>query len=199
LTRIERNDGYFEGDDPKNTDEVVAYVKKRVELTSIRTVIVASHSGATALKFAKALEGKAKIICVCGPPQRREWNAKWPVLDVGNREKLEQLGVDIIDKAPYAFHNSILEEWVETAASPEKLVRETLYSLGPGFKVAVEVALMAVACGLVSPYTEVIAVGGTERGADTAIVLRTTYPATMFSRDEKKHLRIREIVTMRRS
>jgi len=78
-------------------------------------------------------------------------------------------------------------------------MRETFYTLGQGFKVAVEVVLTAVACGLLEPYQDVIGVGGTSRGADTALVLRATYPATVLSKDPRKRLEIREIIAMPRS
>jgi len=75
-------------------------------------------------------------------------------------------------------------------------VRETLYSFGQGMKVAVEVALTAVSCGYLTPYEDVIGVGGSGKGADTAIVLRATYPASMFDKDPAKRLEIREIIAM---
>jgi len=42
----------------------------------------------------------------------------------------------------------------------------------------------------------VIGVGGSGKGADTAIVLRATYPACLFDKDPAKKLEIKEIITM---
>ena len=78
-------------------------------------------------------------------------------------------------------------------------MREVFYTMGQGFKVAVEVVLTAVACGVLEPYQDVIGVGGTSRGADTALVLRATYPATVLSKDPSKTLEIREIIAMPRN
>lgn len=188
-----REDYYFDEPGPQNTEDVIESVKKRVELTGIKYVIVASTSGETALKFAKALEGKAKVVSVSGLPYRREWKLEWPCLKSGYQRELEKFGVAIIDRAPYVFRNSVLEgiQW-----TPESLVRETLYCFGQGLKVAVEVVLLAVACGFVPPYEDVIGVGGTRKGADTAIILRATYPATIFSKETEKRLEIREIIAM---
>ena len=100
----------------------------------------------------------------------------------------------VAEKIPYLFHSSILDysEW--KVATPEIIMRETLYAFGDGLKVAVEVVLIAVASGFVEPYGDVIAVGGTSRGADTAIVMNATYPNHAISKDPKKRMRIREIL-----
>lgn len=59
---------------------------------------------------------------------------------------------------------------------------ETLVMIGGyGFKTAVEVVLMATDYGTVLPFIEAIAVAGTlNKGADTAIVVKTTYRRTCF-------------------
>ena len=59
---------------------------------------------------------------------------------------------------------------------------------GDGIKVAVEVALMAADAGLVPTDREIIAVGGTGGGADSAIVLKAAH-MNNFS-----DLEIREII-----
>jgi hypothetical protein len=55
-------------------------------------------------------------------------------------------------------------------------------------KVAVEISLMAADAGLVSPDEEVIAIAGTARGADTAIVLKPAHAHDAFS------LKVKEII-----
>jgi len=139
------------------------------------------------------------LISVAEPQYIREWGSKWPIMDPSYKKRLEEVGVAVLDRAPYVFHSSVLEDSKWSQATPEILMRETFYTLGQGFKVAVEVVLTAVACGLLEPYQDVIGVGGTSRGADTALVLRATYPATVLSKDPRKRLEIREIIAMPRS
>lgn len=191
-----RENYYFDKTGPQNTKDVVEIVRKRVESNGIKYVVVASISGETALSFAKALVGKAKVICISGAPYRREWNLEWPCIKPENRTELEKLGVPIVDTEPYVFRSSVLEGSRWTAVFPELLMREFLYCFSQGLKVAVEVVLMAVASGLLEPYQYVIGVGGTVRGADTAAVIKATYPAMVFSKDAKKRLEIREIIAM---
>ena len=193
---IKRQVYYFDEPGEENTQLVIEAVSQRLEVGGIRKVIVASTSGETAVEFARSLKGKAELICVSEAPYRREWGEEWPCLKQEFRQELEELRATIIDKAPYVFHNSVLEAARWPDAFPERLVKETLYSFGQGMKVAVEVALTGVSCGYVTPYEDVIGVGGSSKGADTAIVLRATYPAALFDKDPAKRLEISEIIAM---
>ena len=187
---------YFDEPGEENTKWVIEAVSQRLELGGVRTVIVASTSGETAVKFTRSIKGKAEMVCVSEAPYQREWGEEWPCLKQEFRQELEGLGATIIDKAPYIFHNSVLEAARWPDAFPERLVKETLYSFGQGMKVAVEVSLTGVSCGYVTPYEDVIGVGGSSKGADTAIVLRATYPASLFDKDSAKRLEIREIIAV---
>jgi len=55
-------------------------------------------------------------------------------------------------------------------------------------KVAIEISIMAADAGLLSTAEEVIAIGGTARGADTAIVLKPAHAHDVFS------LRVQEVI-----
>lgn len=193
---VKREVYYFDEPGEQNTRWVIEAVSKRLEAGGISKVIVASTSGKTAVQFARGLKRKVDLICVSEAPYRREWGEEWPCLKQEFRQKLEELGVTVIDRAPYGLHSSVLDaaRWSDVFA--ERLVKETLYSFGQGMKVAVEVALTAVACGYVNPYDDVIGVGGSGKGADTAIVLRATYPGSLFDKEPGKRLEIREIIAM---
>lgn len=193
---VKRQVYYFDKPGKENTPLVIEAVSQWLETGRTKKIIVASTSGETAAKFARSLKGKAELICVSGAPYRREWGMGWPGLKPEFRKELESLGATITDRTPYVFHSSILESAEWSGAFPERLVKETLYYFGQGMKVAVEVALMAVSSGYVTPFEDVIAVGGSIKGADTAIVLRATYPAHLFDKDPAKRLEIREVIAM---
>jgi hypothetical protein len=133
-------------------------------------------------------------VSIAETPLIREWGFEYPCLQADARRELEERGVVVADKVPYLFHNSVLDYSRWKAPSPEEMLRESLYAFGQGLKVAVEVAMLAVASGYAEPFQDVIAVGGTSRGADTAIVVRATFPNHAFSQDESKRLQIREIL-----
>jgi len=60
--------------------------------------------------------------------------------------------------------------------SISEVVRRTLYTFCQGMKVCVEIVLMAADAGLIPTDREVIAIAGTGEGADTAIVVKPSYP-----------------------
>ena len=187
---------YFDEPGEQNTELVVEAVSQWLEGGEIKKVVVASTSGETAAKFGRTLKDKAELLCVSEAPYRREWGEQWPCFKREFRQELQKMGITIIDRAPYIFHESVLEAARWPFVSPEMLVKETLYCFGQGMKVAVEVALAGVSGGYITPYEEVISVGGSGEGADTAIVLRATYPACLFDKDPAKRLEIREIIAM---
>ena len=185
---------YFEEPGRANTDRVVEVVAKRLEEGDLDTVIVASTTGFTALKLSDVLGGGARIISVAETALLREWGHQYPCLDPDSRAELERRGVIVAEKIPYLFHSSVLDYSKWKIPTPEIILREALYAFGQGMKVAVEVVFIAVASGFVEPFGDVIAIGGSSRGADTAIVMNATYPNHAFSTDPEKRMRIREIL-----
>lgn len=198
MVKIIREDYYFSEPGEENTNDVIEAVAKRVRDTGIANVVVASHTGTTALRFAEALKGKAKIICVSTRPERRDDGKKWPSIDKEVLEKLESLGVVSVYETPYAMESSVVEKAKWGIVTPDRIVRETLYAFGQGMKVAVQVALMSVSCGRLDPYQDVIAVGGTGKGADTAIIVKAVYPISIFAEEPERRLEIREVIAMPR-
>jgi hypothetical protein len=70
----------------------------------------------------------------------------------------------------------------------EEIMAYTLRIFGEGTKVAVEIALMAADAGFIPTSEPCISVGGTDRGADTAILLKPAHAQNFFD------LRIMEIL-----
>ncbi len=71
---------------------------------------------------------------------------------------------------------------------PSEIVATTLRMLGEGVKVCAEISTMAVDAGLVKPENDVIALGGTGKGADTAVVISPAHSQHFF------RTRIKEII-----
>jgi len=185
---------YFEKAGKGNTDKVIEVVAKRLDEGDLDTVIVASTTGHTALRLSDALGDKARMVCVAETALLREWGHEYPCMDPQNKAELERRGVAVADKVAYLFHSSVLDYSQWKVPTPEIILRETLYAFGQGLKVAVEVVFIAVASGFVEPFGDVIAIGGSSRGADTAIVMNATYPNHAFSKDAEKRMRIKEIL-----
>lgn len=168
MKRIE----YFTSYGSQNTERTIEVVKNRVEKDNIKTVVVASMSGETGVTFSKALKDLAIVV------SHKEMNSSY-------KQQIIKLGGKAVDKTHLALHMEGMDD-----------VRESFRTFGQGFKVAVEVILIAADKGEVNLYEDVISVGGTGKGADTAIIARATPTKEIFSKDENKKLEIREILAM---
>jgi hypothetical protein len=66
------------------------------------------------------------------------------------------------------------------APVPATFVDKALELFGAGTKIAIEAALMATDAGVVDPGQELVTLGGTFKGLDTALVVRTSYSGSFF-------------------
>jgi hypothetical protein len=158
-----------------NTESVIQAVSDKIDETGIKTVIVASSTGKTAILFAKKLKKKAKLVAV-----------SWKKLPAEKAQELKSLDITICDFANYLPLHEVGRD----------LVRNTYYTFGQGMKVCAEVVLIAVDKGIILSGKDVIAVGGTGGGSDTAAIIKATSTNEMFSSDLSKRLEIREIFAM---
>ncbi|MEM3713195.1 MAG: pyruvate kinase alpha/beta domain-containing protein [Thermoproteota archaeon] len=165
---------YFLKPGPENTNEVIRAVVERIKSGNIYGVVVASTSGRTGLKFAEAIRGRVSLIVV----SHEKMNPKL-------KEKIIELGGLAVDNTHLPLHIRVMDK-----------VRDSFYTLGQGFKVAVEVILIAADKNLVKKYEDVIGVGGSGEGADTAIVARATPTREILSPNKSKRLEIREVIAM---
>jgi uncharacterized protein len=184
------------------TVNVLKAVQRRIHEGGITHVVVASTTGETALRTAEILSQEATIVCVTGPPSWSvypEYQAPRP--DPAVRRSLEESGVKIVETTISSFGDSVDYSAARFGAVPASwLVAETLVAVGGyGLKTAVEATIMATDAGAVPPFVEVVAVAGTDRGADTAAVLLSTYAMCFFSLEAEKRFQVKEILAMPRN
>ncbi|MDF2592884.1 MAG: pyruvate kinase, alpha/beta domain, partial [Clostridia bacterium] len=149
----------------------------------IKYVVVASNTGATAELFAdKGFE----VICVThvngfANPGENEMTAE-------SRGKLEGMAIKVLTTthvlsgAERAFSSKF------GGIYPVEIIANTLRMFGQGVKVGVEIATMALDSGLIPYGVSIIAVGGSGRGADSAIVLKPAHAKDILN------TRIEEII-----
>jgi len=196
---------YFHAPGPQNTTTVIDAVKDRVKEGDVGYVVVASITGETALNVAQSLkDAKASVICISGCPSWQTYGEQYPkmkkhpFIDSKTRKQLEELGVRIVDTVPSSLSDSIEYGLARYGFIPASwAVVETLLAIGGyGFKTAVETVLMATDCGAIPPFATVISIAGTGRGADTAIVARSTYSPCIFGENERQRLQVLEVLAM---
>ena len=174
---------YFEKPGKINTDATLNVARQRAKQLGIKQIVVASTHGFTAKRAHEIFQGMdVKIIAVsiCASFDEEGWT-----MSPGEREELEKLGIKVITTI-HALGDDVSEAL--SMSSPNRIVRETPYRFCQGMKVAVEVALMAADAGVLDISQEIIAIGGTNEGADTAMVLKPAYSRKF------KELEIKEIL-----
>jgi hypothetical protein len=179
---------YFEKPGSQNTEGVIEAVKKRVEELGTQHVVVASTKGRTALKFAEAFHGTDRTL-VCVGEHSGFTGGDEQLMPDGIRQTLESKGMEVLicSHALSGVGRSISGKLGGVTGT--EIIAHTLRRFGTeGVKVAVEVSVMAADAGLVPTDREIIAVGGSGGGADTAIVVKTAHMNNFFD------LEIREIV-----
>jgi hypothetical protein len=175
----------FERPGEENTDATLRLARSRGEALGVRTFLIATTSGKSALRAAEVLEGKDLIAVTHCAGFSRPGVQELP--DAVRRE-LEGKGVRVLT-ATHAF--GTLGRAVRRKLGTyelEEIVANALRRFGEGTKVAVEIALMAADAGLVRTDGDVISMGGTSTGTDTALVLRPANTHDFFD------LQVREII-----
>jgi hypothetical protein len=192
-----RNTLYFETAGPPNTTLVLEAVRERLVQDDVKLVIVPSTTGKTAKLFSNELGDTAEVkaiseeaaVTACKLIAQSNQGLMGSLI----RSRLEE-GLDIAHKRSRreVFDMTFLpfcgEAW--------NVVKEILYSFGHGMKVAMQISVVSVEIGKVSPYTRVIAVGGNEGGVDTAIIARTSKQEEAFGKNPDKRLTVEEIIAM---
>lgn len=185
---------YFDDVGKENTDDVVKVAAKRAEELGIKYIVLSSTEGYTALRMAEAVRDKdVRIIAMSHQYGLRE-DGKWE-MNEDNMEKLQEMGV-VVTTQSHMF--SGVERAISKrlgGASRADVISDTLRAVfGKGFKVALEVVMMAADSGHipVSKDTEIIAIGGTRQGADVALVVRPAHSQNFFN------IQVREILAMPR-
>ena len=177
----------FEQGGKQNTAATLQIVKQRAQALGVEQVVVASSHGYTAHEAHAVLAPvgiQVIAISLC-----HSWESKgWP-MTTEETAALEELGVTVYTGI-HAIGDGVRTAFTDKygGRATEDIVRDTFYRFSQGMKVAVECLLMAADAGLLAMERDVIAIGGTSEGADTAIVCWPADPRTFHD------LEIREVL-----
>lgn len=160
---------YFENPGEENTDEVLRVARERAAEMGIKTVVVASVTGKTAVKAMEALKGfRVVIVSHCTghvAPNKQEFSEEI-------RTAVQSKGGMVLTVTPvFGGLSTAMRKKFKTHALGD-IVSSTLCIFGDGMKEAIEIVVTAADAGLVRTDEAVISIGGPEAGADTAILCK---------------------------
>jgi hypothetical protein len=176
---------YFHTIGESNTEITLQLAKKRAEKRGINTIVVASTRGVTGVKAAKLFQGYNVIVV---PHHTGYQDVDAQELTTENQEKIGESGGQVLT-ATHAFGGvgrAVRRQFNTYQA--EEIIAATLKVFGQGAKVCAEIVLMAADAGLVSTQEDLIAISGSNRGADTALIIRPVNAFDFFK------MKIQEII-----
>lgn len=173
---------YFTRYGREYTESTLRIANRRAKELNIKTIVVASTSGESAVKATEICDG-VRVIAVGHTTGHRGHNVQ--SFTEENRQKIESKGgVVLLTREAFGGLNADDHDGQEANA----LIANSLRMFGQGSKVACEVSIMAADSGLVRVDEDIIAVAATSKGSDTALVLKPANSASVFE------LRVREIL-----
>jgi hypothetical protein len=176
---------YFHRPGKENTDETLKLALNRAQELGIKTIVVATTGGDTGVKAVKLFKGyKVVVITHCyGTNQPDDQQ-----LEPEKRTIIEaEGGILLTTTHAFAGVSRAVRRKFNTYQTSE-IMANTLKIFGEGVKVVCEIALMAADSGLVKTQEEIIAIAGTGRGADTAVVIKPAHAQDFFD------LKVKEII-----
>jgi hypothetical protein len=176
---------YWSRSGKKNTPKTIEHAVQRARELKIKHIVIATCSGRSARILLEKAQG-FKIVAVSHQagfyrPGGQEMNPK-------TRDFLLRRGVTVFTATHFfgGFGRAIRFSF--GGLGPEETAANILRIFGEGTKVAVEIAVMALDAGLIPYDREVIALGGTGEGVDTALVCRPRHGKDFFN------FEVREVV-----
>ncbi len=175
---------YFDKPGEDNTDQTLRRAAEKGKELGLEEVVVASSSGKTAFKAMELFDGCRLSVVTYHCGFNEPFKSRMPDKV---RQDIESKGIQVIasSHALSGVERSVAKK--HSGIYPVLLIADTLRLLGQGTKVAVEVAIMAADAGALSGV-DIISIGGSGSGADTALVLKPAHQNNFFD------LRIREII-----
>jgi hypothetical protein len=176
---------YFENAGKENTQQTLEIASRRVEELDISSVIVASTSGKTGSLATQYFTGRNLVVVSHSTGFLKP---DFQQLMPEEIRRIEKAGGKILtcQHALGGVGRAVRKKL--GTYELEEIMAFTLRVFGQGTKVAIEIALMAADAGLISTQEPCMSIGGTEQGADTAILLIPAHAQNFFD------LRVLEIL-----
>lgn len=169
---------YWESAGAQNTDETLDLALERAREKNIKNIVFASTRGETARKLLERnLEG-LNVVCVT---HQAGFRSPGEIeMDEATQEFLKGKGIKVLTTAHLFGTLGRAIRLKFGGLYPDEIVANTLRIFGQGIKVVIEIACMALDAGFIPYGEEIISIGGTGKGADTAVILLPAHGKNFF-------------------
>ena len=190
MNYVERKTLYFEAPGKQNTGNLLKIVKEYMEKAGVKDLVVASTTGETGVQASKLFKSFNMVVVTHHTGFR----------EPGMQELKEESRQQILDNGVKILTATHSLSGVERAIrrefgtiEPLEIIANVLRLFSEGTKVCIEIVLMAADAGLIPVDKDVVAVAGSGRGADTALLIKPANSSRFFD------LEVREVIAKPRS
>ncbi len=171
---------YFEDITPENTEAVFRLVQERLKGSGIKKLVIASTTGSTAEKAMDFFKDSGiKLVIV---PHQFDFHNQTNAFPQELVKALREAGHEV-HFATMLFHTDSFY-----GSNNGTVMANLLRCFCQGMKVCFEIVLMATDGGHIMSGEKVIAIAGTGRGSDTALVMQAA------STQHMRNLKVNEII-----
>jgi hypothetical protein len=160
-----------------HTDETLQAAKERADELGIKNIVVASTEGTSALKTMDVFKGYNVVVVT------HVTGYQGPGIQEVSEERMQKIraagGKILIAAHAFSGVNQAIRKKFDTAY-PAAIIAQTLRLFSQGMKVVVEITAMAADAGLIPADEDVVAISGSHRGADTAVVIKPANSRDLF-------------------
>jgi len=168
---------YFEAPGEENTEAALQSALRYAREKGIKNIIVATTSGDTGLRATEILQD-FNLVVVSHMTGHRAPGTQEMANEI--RDKIQERGGKVLTTT-HALAGVGTGIRTKTGTwMPVEIVAQTLKLFGEGTKVAIEITVMAADSGHIPMDEDVIAIGGTGRGADTALHIKPAHSNNFF-------------------
>ncbi len=176
---------YFDGAGTSNTETTFRLAKERALALGIQDIVVASTAGEAGVRAAEFFKG-FRVVVVSHAAGYYKANVQ--DMTEENRLAIQNAGATVLTCLHSFGGLGRAMRMKYATVTTEEVIPNVLRIFGQGMKVVIEIAMMAADAGLVRSGEDVISIGGTNHGADTAVVVTVANTQRFFD------LRVREIL-----
>ena len=160
-----------------HTDETLKAAKERADELGIRDIVVSSTEGTTALKAVDFFDGYNVVIVTHVTGYKKPGEQE--VSDERAKKILDGGGKIVTAAHAFSGVDQAIREKFDTIYPPG-IIAQTLRMFSQGMKVVVEITAMASDAGQIPADKDVVAIAGSHRGADTAVVIKSANSRAIF-------------------
>ncbi len=177
---MDRGIFYFEDLKADNTEMTFSLAAARLQTNAVKKIVLASTTGITAARAMEYFKGKDVQLIVVG--HQYDFKRKEHPFSPELVKTLRDAGHEV-HFGTMLFHTGDLY-----GSTVPTIMANLLRCFSQGVKVCFEIVLMAADAGFIKPGEQVIAIAGTGRGSDTALLMQAA------SSQHLNRLRVNEII-----